>query len=83
MHREYSVQRDERGYTGGKRDLFSVVIAFRYLLSEEDYRKFLFGLSSITRHFLKVSEHLPPPVLLTTMGIPKSFAEKEMGINIK
>ena len=83
MHREYSVQRDERGYTGGKRDLFSVVIAFRYLLSEEDYRKFLFGLSSITRHFLKVSEHLPPPVLLSTMGIPPAFAEKEMGINIK
>ncbi|MBR5453690.1 MAG: Abi family protein [Clostridia bacterium] len=80
LHGEYSIPRDINGYRMGKRDLFSVVIAFRYLLSGDDYDKFLLGLGNILRHFLRVSEHLPATVLLDTMGIPLSFAEKEMNI---
>lgn len=82
FHGEYSTKRDSNGYTKGKRDLFSVVIAFRYLLSKDDYDKFIFGLGNIVRHFLSVSANLPPAVLLDTMGIPKDFAEREMDIKL-
>ena len=56
LHEKLSIPQKGTQYLYGKRDLFALVIAFRYLLSDEDFKKFKRSLSLIFSDYLS-KEH--------------------------
>ncbi len=57
-------------YVQGKRDLFSMVIALRYLLPENDFKKFKRHFTLIVRHYHTYNKALSREELLGMMGFP-------------
>ena len=47
LHKKLSISKKGTQYQQGKHDVFALVIAFRYLLSNEDFKKFKTSLSKI------------------------------------
>ena len=60
-------------YTLGKRDLFGLVIAFRYLLPKQDFLEFKRSLISILNRYTKSSYQITKNKLLTMMGFPSDW----------
>lgn len=60
-------------YTCGKNDLFSVVIAFRMLLSTEDFSQFKKSFNLIIKQYIKNTENISQKTFLQTMGLPENW----------
>ena len=60
-------------YTSGKNDLFAVMLALRYLIDNEDFKKFKRNLLHIINNVLKKCPHLSKEQLLNAMGFPESW----------
>ena len=60
-------------YVYVKKDLFAVVIAFRYLLENDDLHKFKKQLSRILTHYFDSSNALSEAELLEYMGFPPNW----------
>ena len=60
-------------YVYGKRDLFSVVIAFRYLLQKEDFHTFKSMLGKTIDRFIASTTHVTYQELLREMGFPGNW----------
>lgn len=73
LHRKLEIPRNGTQYAMGKRDLFAVVIAFRYLLPNEDFKQFKAGLSRATRNYLKSSGAMTESKLYQYMGFPSNW----------
>ena len=58
----------------GKNDLFAVVIALRYLLPNEDFKKFKIDLSRILKHYFNESQSISETDLNKYMGFPLNWA---------
>lgn len=58
LHKKLGIPQNGTQYICGKRDLFAVVISFRYLLTNDDFKKFKQQLSSILVHYFKSSSAL-------------------------
>ncbi len=73
LHQKLGIPTQGKQYTQGKRDLFSMVIALRYLLPENDFKKFKRHFGLIFRHYRTYSQALSEAELLTLMGFPEKW----------
>jgi len=73
LHRKLSIPKDNGQYQYGKKDLFAVVIAFRYLLSTKDFRSFKSELSHHINNAFKEISHIDRHELLEHMGFPQNW----------
>lgn len=75
LHNKLGIAKQGTEYKYGKRDLFALVIAFRYLLPEEDFKKFKMSLLKIINHYLKTSAVLSESELNDMMGFPNNWKQ--------
>lgn len=59
LHKKLQIPQKNRSYQYGKQDLFAVVIALRYLISDEDFKAFKSGLTKLINKVLKQCPILP------------------------
>ena len=70
-----NISKNGSKYIYGKNDLFSVVIAFRYLLPRTDFMLFKKQLLHIFRKYEKQNSNLKLNVLFEYMGFPSNWKE--------
>lgn len=75
LHKKLNLLRAGTQFTMGKRDLFSVVIAFRYLLPQNDFAIFKDKLSKLIDKYLKNSSYIHEEQLLLIMGFPSNWKD--------
>lgn len=68
-------QNDTEDYLVGKKDLFSVVIALKYLLPSDIYVNFIGELDSVLTEHEKKATWLKQEDLLQKMGFPKNWVD--------
>lgn len=73
LHKKLSIPQKKGQYTGGKNDLFAVMLALRYLIDNEDFKKFKRNLLYIINNVLKKCPHLSKEQLLNAMGFPEDW----------
>ena len=73
LHRKLSIPRTGNQYSQGKTDVFSVVIAFRYLLSKDDFMEFKRELIKVMSRFRNKSPSSNIGALLDRMGMPSNW----------
>lgn len=73
LHQKLNIPKTGSQYLMGKRDLFGVVIAFRYLLSKTDFLDFKRELSRMIDKYIKQSQRLSEEELLCYMGFPANW----------
>lgn len=73
LHKKLGIQKNGNQYVQGKKDLFAVIIALRYLLSKEDFLEFKKELTSIMTKYLRSSSRLSETELLQYMGFPVNW----------
>lgn len=75
LHKKLKIPKTGAQFSMGKRDLFSIVIAFRYLLSKNDFKIFKRKLSKLIDKYLKSSSCICEGQLLYIMGFPKNWKD--------
>ncbi len=70
IHQKLNIPQKGTQYIYGKQDLFAVVISFKYLLPNSDFKKFKASLSKIINHYLNAPEAMPETDLYEYMGFP-------------
>ena len=73
LHKKLGIEKNGAQYVYGKKDLFAVVIAFQYLLENDDFHKFKKQLSRILTHYFDSSNALSEAELLEYMGFPPNW----------
>lgn len=73
MHERLEIQKKGAQYIFGKKDLFGVVIACRYLLSKSDFRKFKIELDRAISSYLRSTSFLDESKILNEMGFPSNW----------
>ncbi len=73
LHKKLGIPVNGTQYTMGKNDLFAVVIAFRYLLSNEDFKRFKASLIRILKHYLKSQGAMSETDMYQYMGFPANW----------
>ena len=73
LHKKLNIPQVGTQYIYGKRDLFSLVITFRYLLPKEDFFVFKKILVNTINNYLKSSNRLTEMELLKYMGFPPNW----------
>lgn len=74
LHRKLGIPQKGVQYLLGKSDLFSVVIAFRYLLPRSEFIDFKKQLVKLINTVLTHSHTLTEPMLLNAMGFPENWS---------
>lgn len=75
LHKSLSIPQKGNSYKMGKNDLFSVTIAFRYLLPRKEFLEFKSQLIRLIERTLKNSHVLTEETLLNAMGFPQNWKE--------
>jgi len=73
LHLKLRIPKKGTQYIYGKNDLFSVVIALRYLLEKEDFNQFKRRLGRIISKFVSDTTHITEIGLLNKMGFPSNW----------
>ena len=73
IHAKLKIPKKGKQYIYGKKDLFCVVIAFRFLLKKSDFKLFKRRLVAILNHFIASTNHVNKNDLLTKMGFPENW----------
>ena len=73
LHQKLEIPKSGTQYSMGKHDLFAMVIAFRYLLPHNDFKRFKASLTSLIRHYLNTSGSMDKTTLYTYMGFPSNW----------
>lgn len=73
LHKKLKIQQKNGQYILGKNDLFSVVIALRYLISNNDFKVFKKSLKKLVKKVLCNCAHLTEEQLLSEMGFPRNW----------
>lgn len=73
LHSKLNIPKKGNQYIYGKRDLFALVIAFRYLIPNEDFKDFKKSLIQIIKNYHKSSGILSEAQLLTAMGFSQNW----------
>ena len=71
--RKLSIPKNGQEYIYGKRDYFSVVLAFRYMLPHADFLTFKSQLSKLLDKAIQQNSKISMPELLRMMGIPANW----------
>ena len=75
LHSKLGIPCKKGLYQNGKKDLFAVVIALRYLISDNEFKVFRRNLALLIKDVLKKCPHLTEDQLLKEMGFPKNWAK--------
>ena len=73
VHAKLGILKKGSQYTCGKNDLYSVVIAFRYLLEREDFKQFKGRLGMTINQFVTMTTNVTESELLMKMGFPVNW----------
>lgn len=73
IHERLEIPKIGVQYIYGKKDLFGVVIAFRYLLSKEDFKRFIGELEKAISSYTKSSSYLSENEIFKEMGFPVNW----------
>lgn len=73
LHHKLGIAQNGTQYVYGKKDLFGVVIAFRYLLPKEEFIVFKRGLAKQIEKYLGQSQRISKSKLLGIMGFPQNW----------
>ena len=73
LHKKLGVPKNGSNYSVGKNDLFAIVIALRYLLPKEDFKRFYKQLKSIIFSYQKKTSKDNTDKLLSSMGFPVTW----------
>lgn len=73
IHQKLGIPKTGSQYIWGKHDLFSLVIAFRYLLPNKDFKKFKSSLVFILKHYLDATDAMTEADLYRYMGFPSNW----------
>lgn len=73
LHCKLSIQKKGAQFVSGKRDLFAMVIAFRYLLPNEEFKAFKRSLTVTINNYFNASSAIPRTKLLDYMGFPENW----------
>ena len=75
LHKKLSLPYSGNQYIKGKQDLFAVVIAFKYLLPENDFIEFKRKLTKEINRANKEIKHITETELLDAMGFPENWMD--------
>lgn len=75
LHQKLSIPKNGIQYQYGKKDLFAVVIAFRYLIPDKDFRSFKSKLSRLIDKISNELTHIENHELLERMGFPPNWKD--------
>lgn len=78
LHSKLNLPQKKGQYTIGKKDLFAVVIALRYLLNNDEFKHFKSDLKRLITSILKSCPHISEDLLFSKMGFPNNW-DKIMG----
>lgn len=70
LHQKLGISKTGNQYIQGKRDYFGLVIAFRYLLSNESFKSYKKELLHLINMYCKHSKRISKKELLSIMGFP-------------
>lgn len=73
IHHKLLIPKIGSQYIHGKKDLFGLVIAFRYLLSKNDFSNFKYALDKLIRHLLSDTSFITEKDILEQMGFPLNW----------
>ncbi len=73
LHKKLKIPKMHGHYKYGKRDLFGLVIAFRYLLSNNDFLEFKRSLNKLMKKHIESSTQITENSLLKMMGFPNNW----------
>lgn len=73
LHSKLGIPKNGNQYVNEKKDLFSVILAFRYLLPKKDFLILKRDLSKMISNYLKQSKRLTEKELLHEMGFPENW----------
>lgn len=75
LHEKLNIPLNANGneYTYGQRDLFSVVISFKYLLDSSDFKEFKNSLSKLIKRYQRESKAEIVTMILKEMGFPSNW----------
>ena len=73
LHAKLNIPKKGNQYLLGKRDLFGLVIAFRYLLPRQSFIEFKRSLIKSIAHYHKQSSRISKDSLLAMMGFPANW----------
>ncbi len=74
LHRKMQIPQNGNHYSYGKSDLFGIIIAFRYLLSREEFLEFKKDFTKLLISFEKRSSEEKKNKLLKAMGVPGNWS---------
>lgn len=75
LHKKLGITQKNGQYVTGKQDLFSVVIALRYLIGNDEFKQFKSKLSRLISKVLKNCPHLSKEQLYREMGFPENWSD--------
>lgn len=73
LHKKMHIQLNGSQYTQGKRDYFGLIVAFRYLLSDDSFISFKRDLIKLIRCYQKQSTRLSKQELYSALGLPNNW----------
>lgn len=75
LHNKLGISKKGNQYLLGKRDLFGLIIAFRYLLPKQDFGEFKRCFIRILGKYTKSTTQISENALLTMMGFPSNWKD--------
>ncbi len=73
LHKKLQIPQKGTQYNFGKRDLFSIVIAFRYLLPNNEFKAFKKKLNAVLNQYFSESEIISKEEIYNLMGFPENW----------
>ncbi len=73
LHSKLQLPQKNGQYTIGKKDLFAVVIALRYLIDSQEFKQFKAELKRLINSVLKNCPHISRELLFSKMGFPENW----------
>ena len=73
LHSKLQLPQKKGQYTIGKKDLFAVVIALRYLIDNQEFKQFKTELKRLINSVLKNCPHISQELLFSKMGFPANW----------
>lgn len=73
IHGKLGIVKRGTQYICGKRDFFAVVISFRYLLPDAEFKEFKVQLAKLIDKAVEENQHISESTLLKEMGFPENW----------
>ncbi|WP_242839184.1 hypothetical protein [Lachnospira multipara] len=73
LHRKLQIPQKNGQYAIGKKDLFAVVIALRYLIDNQEFKQFKAELKRLIHSVLKNCPHISQELLFSKMGFSENW----------